>query len=86
VPNDPTELEGTAPTKPYELVGAPVHVNRFDDTTQKVVTGWEVQARWLANGSIVTVFVDDSSDLAAGADALIRYQGEQLDNLHAMGA
>jgi hypothetical protein len=69
---------------PYQIVGVPIQVNEFNQATQTVEQGWQVRAQWKANGSIITVFVPSSADLASAADALIRAQGQQLDALHSL--
>jgi hypothetical protein len=69
------------PSKPYQILGAPLHVRQWSDELQAVIDGWEIRARWLANMAVVRVFVPDSSDIAATADVLIRHQGDQLDKL-----
>lgn len=79
----PETTAASAPL-PYELVGAPIEVNRFDPTVQRVVTGYEVQAKWLNNGTVVTVFVPEDQPLAATVDTLVREKGAQLDALHAI--
>lgn len=71
--------------KPYEIVGAPIHQNQWDEALQAVVPGWTVRARWFANGAIIPVFVPDTADLASTADLLIRHEGAQLDALHNLG-
>ena len=83
--NQASEPAPAAQPKPYAIVGAPVYVRQFSEQLQQVVGGWQVQAQWLANGSIITVFVPDGSDLASTADTLIRAQGEQLNALHQLG-
>lgn len=76
---------GASTSKPYTIVGAPVHENRWVEELQQVVPGTTVRARWLADNAIITVFVPDSDDLVSTADQLIRFRGEQLDRLHSMG-
>lgn len=76
----------TDASKPYQLVGAPIHRSQWDEGLQRVIPGWAVTARWLANGSVIHVFVPDTADLAATSDALIRFQGQQLDDLSKLGA
>lgn len=70
--------------KPYVIVGTPVNVNEWSQTLQQVQKGWQVTAQWKATGTIVRVFVPESADLPSTADQLIRYQGAQLDALHAL--
>jgi len=76
-------VSASAPTagKPYVIIGAPVHQDRWVEEQQSVVSGWEVKARWLKNGSIIPVFVPDTADLVSTADLLIRHYGDQLDQL-----
>lgn len=69
---------------PYKLLGAPVEVNRYDDAQGRVVSGVEVQAQWLANGAVFTVFVPDTEPLATTADTMIRARGAELDSLRAL--
>jgi len=73
-------------SKPYQLVGAPIHQNQWDPAVQAVVSGWTVRARWLSTGAIIPVFVPDTDDLVSTADTLIRFTGAQLDALAAKGA
>lgn len=69
------------PSKPYTILGAPLHVRQWSDEQQAVLDGWEIRARWSANGAVIRVFVPDNADIPASADALIRHQGQQLDAL-----
>lgn len=71
-----------SPDKPYQLLGTPVHENRWSEAEQAVVPGWRIRATWLATGTVVPVFVPDSADLVSTADTLIRFAGAQLDELH----
>lgn len=70
-----------AGAKPYQVIGAPLHVRQWSDEQQAVQDGWEIRARWNTSGAVIRVFVPDNTDIAATADALIRHQGEQLDKL-----
>lgn len=70
--------------KPFRIVGVPVQRNQWNDQLQKVESGWTVQAQWLANGAIISVFVPDGVDLPSTADQLIQAQGQQLNALHAL--
>lgn len=70
---------------PYAIVGPPVHKNQWSDQLQTVQSGWEVKAVWKANNAVVTVFVPDGQQLGQSADALIRAQGAQLDELAQLG-
>ncbi len=74
-----------AASKPYVIVGPPIHENRWVEELQQVVPGKLVRARWLADNGIIPVFVPDSDDLVATADQLIRFEGEQHDRLHSLG-
>ena len=81
-----TAAETSTPSAPlpYQLVGAPIEVNRYDQAVQRVVTGYEVQAQWIENGTVVTVFVPEGQPLAATVDTLVRAKGAELDALHAI--
>lgn len=59
-----------------------MHVSQWVEDQQKVIPGWKVLGRWNSTGTIIPVFVPDTSDLPLTSDALIRYQGAQLDKLH----
>lgn len=74
----------TGATKPYAIIGTPVHENQWSDALQQVQSGWRVTAQWLATGTVIRVFVPDTADLPSTADSLIRAQGAQLDALHAL--
>lgn len=71
-------------SKVYEIVGPPLAVNYFDNTLQRVVAGYEVQAKWLNTGTVVTVRVPGDGDVAAAVDAAIRTQGIKLDAIKAL--
>lgn len=58
-------------------------MNQWDEGLQQVVPGWKLQARWTSTGTIIPVFVSDTLDLVSTADTLIRFQGAQIDALHA---
>lgn len=70
--------------KPYQLIPPPIHLTAWSEPLQRVVPGWKVTARWSRTGAIMNVFVPDDADLASTADALIRFQGQQLDALAAL--
>lgn len=72
----------TPEPRPYTIVGTPVHTSQWVEDQQKVIPGWKVVARWTPTGTIIPVFVPDSADLSLTSDALIRYQGAQLEKLH----
>lgn len=76
----------TTPDKPYAILGTPVHMNQWSDDLQQTVPGNQVRAKWLATGGVIVVFVPDTADLPSTADSLIRFQGAQLDQLHALSA
>lgn len=79
---EPAAAPQTGPL-PYRLASAPVEVNRYDDRLNRVVTGYEVQVEWLANGSVFTVFIPNGQPLADTLDTLARAKGAELDALHA---
>lgn len=81
--NETTAPPPTGPL-PYKLASAPIEVNRYDDKLGRVVTGYEVQAEWLSNGTVLTVFVPEGQPLADTVDQLVRAKGVELDTLHAL--
>ena len=70
-------------TKPYTIVGTPIHQVQWSEELQENVPGWLVRGRWNKTGTIIPVFVPDTADLPSTADTLIRAQGAQIDTLHA---
>lgn len=75
----------SAPSLPYTLIGKAIPTTWYSDELETTLTGYKVRARWNNGGSIITVQVPNDQPLAATADALIRAQGAQLDELAALG-
>lgn len=78
-----TAVEPAQPTT-YRIVSR-VHVNRWDDSLQTTVPGWEIKALWLRTGTVLPVFVPDQAFTAPNVDALIREAGARDDQIHALG-
>lgn len=75
----------TDTTQPYQIIGPAIHQNAWSDELQAVVPGTKITARWTATGDVIHVFVPDSAQLDATADAFIRFRGKQLDDLRKLG-
>lgn len=72
----------TPEPRPYTILGTPVHTAQWVEDQQKVIPGWKVSARWTRTGTVIPVFVPDTADLALTSDALIRFQGAEIEKLH----
>jgi hypothetical protein len=76
-------MSETAPV--YRIIQR-LEIPRWSDDLQRTVTGWEVKAKWLKTGTVLTVFLPSEAYTAENLDALLRNAGALDEQIHRLGA
>jgi hypothetical protein len=63
-----------------------LEIPRWSDDLQRTVTGWEVKAKWLKTGTVLTVFVPSDLYTAENLDVLLRTAGAKDEQVERLGA
>jgi hypothetical protein len=62
-----------------------LHVNQWSDDLGRAVPGWEIKALWNKTGTVLPIFLPDSSYTAENVDTLLRAAGARDEQIHELG-
>lgn len=68
----------------YRIVGN-VHVSKWDDQLQEVVSGHQIKALWFATNHVLQMFVPDAVYSVENVDQLVREAGAKDSQVSALG-
>lgn len=74
----------TAPATVYRIISR-VHVSQWDDQLQEAVPGWSLKVLWISTGTVLPVFVPDTSYTPDNIDRLTRAAGATDEAVHQLG-